>query len=160
MTTKVQTPRRFVWDQSKDVAKVFYFCYYAAAACLMPYLVLYYRQIGLSGGQIGLLAGIGPLVTLVAAPLWGGWADATRQYRRLLLTAILSTMIAVFVLSTVTSLLSLLPIIACYAFVNAPIMPLVDNSVMTILVRGVSNMGANECGALRDGGSLALFRAS
>ncbi len=78
MTTKVQTPRRFVWDQSKDVAKVFYFCYYAAAACLMPYLVLYYRQIGLSGGQIGLLAGIGPLVTLVAAPLWGGWADATR----------------------------------------------------------------------------------
>ncbi len=69
-------------------------------------------------------------------------------------------MIAVFVLSTVTSLLSLLPIIACYAFVNAPIMPLVDNSVMTIWVRGVSNMGANECGALRDGGSLALFRAS
>ena len=62
-------------------AFTFYFLYYAALACLMPFVVLYYRHLGFNGAQIGLLAGMSPLITLVGAPLWTGIADATRRHR-------------------------------------------------------------------------------
>lgn len=114
-------------------AKAFYFAFYAAMSCLVPYLVLYYSQLGLTGRQIGLLVSIPPVITLLAAPLWGGVADATQQHRRVLLLAIAGSLAMVFVLSSTTSLLWLLPVIAAYAFFTAPIMPLVDNSVMAML---------------------------
>lgn len=61
--------------------KVFYFCFYAAKATLVPYLVLYFESLGLSGRQIGFLAGITPLVSLVGAPLWGALADISRRHK-------------------------------------------------------------------------------
>ena len=44
--------------------KAVYALYYAALACLIPFMTLYYQQKGLSGTQIGVLAGIIPLITL------------------------------------------------------------------------------------------------
>ena len=75
--------------------KAAYFFYYAATASLLPFIALYYAQVGLSASQIGLLSGILPLVTLVSAPLWGGFADATRRHHVLLLFAIGGTIAAV-----------------------------------------------------------------
>ena len=36
----------------------FYFLYFAATAALIPFIVLYYQQLGFSGGQIGLLSAL------------------------------------------------------------------------------------------------------
>ncbi len=115
------------------IPRLFYFCYFAAMASLTPFLALYYRQLGLSEGQIGLLAGIPPLLGLVAAPLWGALADATQQHRRLLTLAVIGSIGAVAILSQVTTLAWLLPVVALYAFCNNPIIPLVDNSVLLML---------------------------
>ena len=49
--------------------KAAYLFYYAAMACVMPFIALYYAQVGLAAGQIGLL---GDLLPLASAPLWGG----------------------------------------------------------------------------------------
>ncbi len=100
---------------------------------LMPFLALYYRQVGLSGGHIGLLLGIGPMITLAAAPAWGGLADRTQRHRLLLTIAIVGAMIAMFLVSQVGTLGLLLVLVAAYAWFSAPIMPLVDNSVLAIL---------------------------
>ena len=62
-------------------AKAFYFCFYAAGAALMPFLVLYYESLGLTGRQIGFLAGISPLIALVGGPLWGALADMTNRHK-------------------------------------------------------------------------------
>ena len=35
--------------------KSVYFFYYAALACLAPFMVLYYAELGMSGAQIGVL---------------------------------------------------------------------------------------------------------
>lgn len=118
---------------SMVIPRLFYFCYFAAMAALAPFLALHYRQIGLSEGQIGLLAGIPPLLGLIAAPLWGGLADATQQHKRLLSLAVIGAAVAVALLSQVTALVWLLPVVTLYAFCNAPIMPLVDNSVLLLL---------------------------
>jgi MFS transporter, PPP family, 3-phenylpropionic acid transporter len=113
--------------------KAAYFFYYAATAALLPFIALYYAQAGLSAAQIGLLSGILPLVTLVSAPLWGAFADATRRHHALLLFAIAGTMAAVLALSRAASLQALVPIVIVNAFFMAPIIPLVDSTVLTML---------------------------
>jgi PPP family 3-phenylpropionic acid transporter len=115
------------------LAKAFYFCYFAAMSSLIPFLALYYAQIGLSGRQIGFLAGMLPLVTLVSAPLWGGVADATHQHRRMLALAIGGAWIAALTLSLITRFFWSIPIVAVYAVFSAPIIPLVDNTVIAML---------------------------
>ncbi len=110
--------------------KSFYFLFYGAAAALIPFLVIYYEQLGFSGRQIGLLAAIIPLVSLVSAPLWGAAADATKQHKRLLMLAIAGTLAAVFIFSRTSAFAWIIPVVAILAFFIAPMMPLVDASTM------------------------------
>jgi MFS transporter, PPP family, 3-phenylpropionic acid transporter len=110
--------------------KLFYFLFFGAAACLVPFLSLYYESHGLTGRQIGLLVGVVPLVTLVSAPLWGGLVDITRNQRLSLLLAIAGSWTAVLFMSRFTTFAGLLPAVILYAFFLAPIVPLMDNSVL------------------------------
>lgn len=120
-------------DRRMLPAKSFYLFYYAAAASLAPFLVLYYEHLGLSGRQIGVLTGLLPLVTLFSAPVWGGAADARSRHRAALTLAIVGTMISVLALSLARSFLALIPVIVAYAIFVAPIAPLADNTVLAML---------------------------
>jgi PPP family 3-phenylpropionic acid transporter len=120
-------------DRSMVLPKAYYFCYYGAAASLIPYLPVYYQSIGLSGKEIGLLVAIPPLVMLVGAPLWGALADATQQHKRILMLAITLVLASVTVLSRIRSFFLFIPVVAAYALFIAPVMPLVDNTVMEML---------------------------
>ena len=115
------------------LSKAIYFFYYGATASLFPFLVIYYESLGLSGYQIGFLAGIMPLIALFSAPLWGGLADATQKHKRLLLLAMSTSIVIAFALSNVSAFLYLIPLVVVLAFFIAPIMPIVDNSVMDSL---------------------------
>jgi len=94
---------------------------------------LYYRELGLTGAQIGLLIGISPLITLFSAPLWGAAADTLQRHRALFLVAIASTWMAVLALARASSFLWIAALAALYAFCGAPIIPLVDNTVLGLL---------------------------
>jgi PPP family 3-phenylpropionic acid transporter len=111
-------------------SKAFYFLYYGAAASLIPFLVIYYERLGLSGRQIGFLAAIPPFVFLISAPAWGTAADATKQHKRLLMVAIAGALAVVFIFSRTTAFVWIIPVAVVYAFLAAPIMPLVDASTM------------------------------
>lgn len=124
-----------------NLPKTFYFFYYAAGASLFPFLVLYYRELGLSGQEIGWLIAIKPFTSLFSASLWGGLADATQRHRQLLLLAIFGVILFALILSITTTLAALIPIVATFAFFMAPIMPLVDNSVLEALGEHRSRYG-------------------
>ncbi len=114
-------------------AKLAYFCYFAAMAGFMPFLTLYYNQLGLSATEIGLLVGISPVVTFIAAPLWGGLADATRRHKPMLLATIVLATLVVGVFLIGTNLYQLIPVVVALALFSAPIMPLIDNTVLAML---------------------------
>ncbi len=118
---------------SMNRSRAVYFFFYAGAACLVPFLTLHYESLGLSGAQIGTLAAIVPLLTLLSAPLWGGFSDATGRHKLTLLGAIVGTWLAVLAMSRLATFAGLLPAVIVYAFFMAPIIPLVDNSVMEML---------------------------
>ena len=113
--------------------KAFYFLFFAGLAALVPFLALYYEGLGMSGRQIGVLTAIPPLISLVAASLWGGLADATHQHRRLLALAMAGAIVCVLAISQAGSFAMLGVLIVGYAFFFAPINPLVDNSAMEML---------------------------
>ncbi|MFH1568774.1 MAG: major facilitator superfamily domain-containing protein 6 [Gemmatimonadota bacterium] len=111
----------------------FYLLYYAAMAALLPYLTLYYQQLGLRGGQIGVLVAIPPVLTLFGASLWGAAADATRRHRLVLCLAIAGAAVAALALSRVGAFGWLVPTVVVFAFFVAPITALADNAVMELL---------------------------
>ena len=114
-------------------SKTFYFCFYAAAAALLPFLALYFESLGLTGRQIGFLAGISPLVSLFGAPLWGALADASRRHKTILSIAIAGAIALALVLSQITLFTLLIPAVVFYSLFASPIIPLTDNAVMTML---------------------------
>ncbi len=123
-------------NYTTEATKSFYFLYYAAAAALIPFLAIYYEQLGFSGRQIGLLAALPPLIILISAPLWGAVADATKQHKSLLLSAITGALVVVFLFSRTTAFAWIIPVIVVYAFFTAPVMPMVDASTMDWLGEG------------------------
>jgi PPP family 3-phenylpropionic acid transporter len=123
------------------IAKAFYFLFYAGWASLLPFLALYYQSLGIPGSQIGLLASVQTLITLFSGPFWGGFADATRRHRQVLMGVILGAILSVFLISRMASFWLLLPCIAAYAFFNAPIVPLIDHSVLALLAGRTEDYG-------------------
>jgi PPP family 3-phenylpropionic acid transporter len=75
----------------------YYVVFFAAQAAFIPFIVLYYQQLGFDGAQIGLLTGVIPLITLVAVPLWTRLADATRKHR-LIMSVAMSVGVAGFII--------------------------------------------------------------
>jgi len=128
-------------DRPMVLPKAFYLLYYGAAASLLPFLPIYYQSIGLSGKEIGVLVAIPPLLMLVGAPLWGGLADATHQHKRLLMLAVSLALISVVALSLTSRFVIFIPVVAAYALFIAPVMPLIDNTVMEMLGERRSKYG-------------------
>ncbi len=131
--------------------RAIYFFFFAAIASLFPFLVIHYQELGLSGTQIGLLASLSPLVTIIATPLWGALADATQRYKQLLLVMMAGCLLMVFLLSQATQFFWLIVIIAGFAFFAGSVMPLIDSSVLASLGEQKQRYGK-----LRLGGTIGF----
>ena len=120
--------------------KLLYFLYYAAMASLLPFLVLYYEHLDLSGRQIGVLSALLPVMTLTV-PLWSAAADLSGRYRAALLLSVGGA--AAFTLTTplATTYAGLLASVGALALFVAPVMPFADHAVLTLLREGRHRYG-------------------
>ncbi|XP_071977052.1 major facilitator superfamily domain-containing protein 6 isoform X3 [Engystomops pustulosus] len=71
------------------ISKVFYFFFYSAYGSLYPLLPVYYKQLGMSPTQSGLLVGIRYFIEFCSAPFWGVIADRFRKGKMVLLFSVL-----------------------------------------------------------------------
>lgn len=109
------------------------FLIFAAVAFIAPFLALYYQSLGFSGTQIGLLAGLAPLVTMVCAPFWTGLADQTRRHR-LIISAVLT--VSVLILIALPQFSAFVPILLLVMLFNAfyaPVASFTDSATMVML---------------------------
>jgi MFS transporter, PPP family, 3-phenylpropionic acid transporter len=111
----------------------FYFLYFAAFSALMPFFVLFYQRLGFSGAQIGLLTGIPPLITLVAAPFWTGVADAKRWHKLVMGVGMVTAVLSVFLLPSFTSFAIIFALIIVFNVFLSPVSSLADSATMRML---------------------------
>ena len=129
--------------------RAMYISFYMAFGAFLPFINLYYERMGLSGVQIGILTAISFLVISIAAPLWGGYADAHNRHRSVFRIALLLSPVAVALLSQANSFLVYIPFVVAYAVFSSPIVPLQDSAALE-----VAEAHERTFGALRAWGSL------
>jgi MFS transporter, PPP family, 3-phenylpropionic acid transporter len=111
----------------------FYFLLYGAFSVLPPFLAIFYKAQGLTGGQIGLLAALPPIISFFGAPLWTGAADASHRHKLVIMLSLLGVVVIAFILPGIASFGGLLIMISLYAFFGAPGSSLIDSAVLALL---------------------------
>ena len=114
---------------------LFYFSFYGAAAAYVPFISVFYADRGLSGSEIGVLAAIGPLMALLAAPALTALADRKGLRRRLLVLSLAGTALALLVVPLPTSFVWLLPVVALLSAVGSASIPLADGLIARTAAR-------------------------
>lgn len=105
----------------------YYFCFYMAVAPFVCFISSYYNDIGLTSSQIGVLGGIGPLITIIGQFVWGRLADRAYYKNTVLLIATLSTGVALYVFTLGKSYPFLFIMNIIYCFVNCSVIQLSDS---------------------------------
>lgn len=83
---------RLVKDINRELLppKLFYFFFFAANGTLVPYLILFFKQIGLSPSQVGIVIGFKPFISFICSPLWGYIADKTNKTRLIFVISLIA----------------------------------------------------------------------
>ncbi len=106
---------------------------FAGIAFQNPFLVLYFQSLGFTGAQIGLLAGIGPVITLLAVPLWTGLADARHRHKLVMSAALLMGAVSVAALGFFDSFVPILAAVILLAICFSPVTSFADSATMFML---------------------------
>ncbi len=115
------------------IVKAAYFFWFGAMGSLIPYLPLHYLDIGLTGRQIGLLFGVAPFMTLIAAPLWGAVADILRQHKRIMAITISGVCLCVLGIFLARDVRLLLLFAVLNTLFTAPSIALIDHTTLSLL---------------------------
>ena len=81
------------------VPKGFFFFFYASNGVLMPYLTLFFKQLQLTAGQVGVVAGMKPYIAFIFIPIWGYIADKTKRAKWIYCLAMLTFATGYFMFS-------------------------------------------------------------
>lgn len=114
-------------------ASALYLFFFAALAAILPYVALYYRSLGFSGTQMGLLLSLGPLVGLFATPFWTGIADTRSRHLLVLLVAMGGSAALYAAFPFLQTFGLILTAVIMVAFVAAPMFALIDSSTLHML---------------------------
>jgi len=75
----------------KNRLRILYFMYCASLAAWQPWLAVYFKKVGISGLQIGIIMSISPIMVFLVQPMWGVVADRWGRHRTLLFAMFLAS---------------------------------------------------------------------
>lgn len=131
-----------------------YVALFASVGAYVPYVSVYYREVGIGLGAVGLLVALSSTVGLVAAPTWGAAADQVRDVRIPLVTAGLASAAAAGLLAVARDPIAVAIAVVLLAAATAGIGPMLDSRTIELL-------GDRErYGRVRAWGSAAFIGAS
>lgn len=113
--------------------KSLYFIFGAAIGVFFPFINVYYRQMGLSGMQIGLIATLAPLCGALSTTFWGLLNDRFGKIRLLLAIISGGALVTVLFLAQARIFLLILLLAAVLNMFHLPIFPLLDSTIVKTL---------------------------
>ncbi len=119
-----------------------YFWFYAAIGAFTPFVSLYYRDLGMSGLQLGILMALPALWTALTGAVWGAIADSLAIHRTLL-RVVLVVAAGIGLLATQPSTFTaLLLLMSMLAFSLVPVPPLLDSYAVNVAERADTSYGS------------------
>lgn len=131
-----------------------YFAYFGAIGALTPFAALYYRELGFSGLQVGVLTALPAIGAALCGPVGGVVADALGIHQWVLRLALGLTAIVAFVSAQASAFVTLLLLIGILSFVSAPVAPLLDSYGVS-----ASEHTSRSFGSVRVWGSIGYMAA-
>lgn len=128
-----------------------YFWFYAGVGAFTPFISLYYRDLGMSGLQLGVLMALPAVWTAFTGAIWGALADSLAIHRLLLRIMPLVVAGVALLATQPTTFATLLVLMSVLAFSLVPIPSLLDSYAVT-----ASERGASSYGSLRVWGSIGF----
>jgi len=141
-----------VWRRASWQVRGGYFWYFAAVGAFTPFAAMYYRALGFSGVQVGVLAALPSLAASLTGPLWGSLADSLGVHRHVLRGSLALAAALALLASQPTGFLPLLLLIGLLAFALVPVAPLLDSYGVT-----VAEHARQSYGSLRVWGSIGYM---
>jgi MFS family permease len=137
--------------------RIFFALQFAGVGIFFPYAALYLSSIGLSGGQVGLLLALVPLIGFLVQPVWGFVSDLHHVHRRALVFACFGVVVSMIGFASTEEFWLLLIFAILHAVMKAPVGILVTALALEHLEREPSQVGF---GSLRLWGSIGFAVAS
>jgi len=84
------------WDIKKSViiSNIFHLFYFSGKTCLIPFMTLYFKQIGMSGTQVGLLLACKSIIWYFTVPIWIAIAKRCDKTKCILMYALFSSILS------------------------------------------------------------------
>jgi PPP family 3-phenylpropionic acid transporter len=130
------------WRRAGWHMRAGYFWYYAAVGAFSPFTALYYRDLGFSGVQVGVLTALPAISASLTGPLWGAITDSLAIHRAVLRVGLAAAVVIALLASQPTGFLPLLALVGLLAMVMVPVPPLLDNYGVNVAERAEQSYGA------------------
>ena len=131
-------------EKSARIYLLFLFLYgisYMGNAVYGTFMPVYLKSIGLSQTSIATLLSFGPLIAILAQPLWGRIGDRAQSKNRVLQVLSLGSAVSILLLPVSNQYLYLLVIICMVTFFQTSINPLSDAITLEHLAKTKWNFG-------------------
>jgi len=100
---------------------------------LLPFFGLHYRSVGMNESQVGVLAGLKPLMVIFGAGISSAAADATGRHSTVLAGVLMGMTLAAFGVLHAVSFPMLFVLTLTFAFCFASVGPILDNTTLHML---------------------------
>lgn len=118
-----------------------YFWFYAGVGAFIPFNALYYRSLGFSGLELGILTSLPAIATALLGPMWGILADTFGWHRQIMRLVLLLAAGIVWLLTDITNFVPFMVVMALLSVVLVPVPSLWDSYAVSAVERGGAPYG-------------------
>ncbi|MDF2961609.1 MAG: transporter [Paenibacillus sp.] len=131
---------------------LFYTVIYMANAVYGTFIPVYFQSIGATPTQIGTLLSLGPLIAVLAQPVWGTVGDRAKSKNSVLRMLIIATGLVILLFPVSTQFYYLLIMVGLFTFFQTSIAPLSD----AITLEELDKQKRWSFGPIRLGGTIGF----
>ncbi len=120
---------------------LYYLVTFLCAGSYMPFIYLYFSELGLTGEQVGWLSSLSPAMMILFATAIASFADRKRKRIIIQQIALVCTAIIFFLLQYPTTFDKIIALMLAWAIIGAPTMTLAEGLIARMAVRNKLNYG-------------------
>jgi len=130
------------WASVTRSLKLSYLWSFSAIGAFGSFIALYYRDLGFSGFEIGILVAIPPIAVAFFGPLWGAIADSQGAHRLVLRSALGVSALLAVACTQIATFPAFVAMISLLALFSTPVNAILDSYAVTAGERRTTSFGS------------------